>query len=1102
LIKLVDVKILLVEDESIAARDIKRTLESFDYEVPYVASTGDEAVEKAIEILPDLILMDIGLKGESDGIEAASKIKDLNIPVIFLTAHSEASTVQKEKLMEPYGYLLNPHDVKELKLTIEMALSKHEMGQRLKEVINGSPIPQFFIDNDHRVVYWNKALEKYSGIKAEVIVGTDQHWRVFYSEKRPCMVDLLVDNDLEKLQEWYQDKYSESELVDGAFEATDFFPKLGEGGKWLYFTATAIKDSKDGVIGALETLEDVTDRIMAEKALLKSEERFRALAHSAIDGIITTNLNGKIILLNESLQNIFGYNKDELVGESVTMLMPERYQANFQNKLDKFKETGEHELAGKTFETTGLRKDGTEFPFEMSLSTWEASGEKFTSSIIRDITERTEAEEALRESERNYRELVGNSMVAIYKTNLKGDILFANDAMVELFDFESAEALKTKKASLLYKNPNDRKKIIEKLRKEGSFSHHEVDMVSNSGDTITILLSAHLEDNIISGMMMDLTERKKSEKKLERSENRYRAIFENSGTGILTFANDGTIIMSNHEWEKLSGYSREEVEGKMKWMEIVHPDYLEKMMEYHRRRVKDPDSAPQEYETVFIKKSGDLLVVYVNVTPLPGTDIWLASALDITDLKNTQKKLEKSVLRFRALAEYALDGIITTDAHGKILYFNNSLLKMFGYSKDELQNSQLTILMPVRYRENFMKSLRKFRSTGEHRLVGRTIETTGLKKYGDEFPFEMSLTKWETDKKIYFTSIIRDITERKVSEKALLDSEEKFRKVFNKSNDAITLSPISEDGTLGRYIEVNDVMCQVLGYSREELLKMTPMDIVSPDWDEMPKNAAELLDKGKATFESIHVSKDGHKRPVEISAYIFTLKGKKVSIATIRDLTERKKAEDDLKESLKEKEILLREIHHRVKNNMEIISSLLKLQIKQVEEEEAENVLKESQGRVKSMAMIHEKLYQSKSFTKINFKNYVENLVNDIFYSYGIKKGTIEPKLEIENINIDIDTLIPVGLIINELVTNSVKYAFPKGKGTIKIKLRSNQDQLELIIADNGVGLPDEMDYKNTDSLGLQLVNGLVYQIDGEIELQRSQGTEYKITFKELEPRK
>ena len=162
------------------------------------------------------------------------------------------------------------------------------------------------------------------------------------------------------------------------------------------------------------------------------------------------------------------------------------------------------------------------------------------------------------------------------------------------------------------------------------------------------------------------------------------------------------------------------------------------------------------------------------------------------------------------------------------------------------------------------------------------------------------------------------------------------------------------------------------------------------------------------------------------------------------------------------------------------------------------NVLKESGGRVMSMAMVHEKLYQSSNFNDYNFKQYVERLVYEILYSYGTETGNIKIQLDIEDININIDTAMPLGLIINELITNIVKYAFPHLEGTITIELKSLPQQMELTITDDGIGLPENIDIENPETLGMQLVNILISQIDGKIELDRNHGTEFKITFKEL----
>jgi len=206
--------------------------------------------------------------------------------------------------------------------------------------------------------------------------------------------------------------------------------------------------------------------------------------------------------------------------------------------------------------------------------------------------------------------------------------------------------------------------------------------------------------------------------------------------------------------------------------------------------------------------------------------------------------------------------------------------------------------------------------------------------------------------------------------------------------------------------------------------------------------------------------------------------------------------------SLQEKELLLREIHHRVKNNLQVISSLLSLQSRTSKDEQAIEMAKESQNRIKVMALIHEKLYRSKDFANVEFNDYIKNLVNDLFASYRVSASRISLKLEIEDLSLGIDTAIPTGLIINELVTNCLKYAFSKDSdGEIRISLRSLDDgQNELIVRDNGVGIPDALDIKNAESLGLRMITNLTERsLHGKVSINRDNGTEFRIIFREKE---
>jgi two-component sensor histidine kinase/HAMP domain-containing protein len=225
------------------------------------------------------------------------------------------------------------------------------------------------------------------------------------------------------------------------------------------------------------------------------------------------------------------------------------------------------------------------------------------------------------------------------------------------------------------------------------------------------------------------------------------------------------------------------------------------------------------------------------------------------------------------------------------------------------------------------------------------------------------------------------------------------------------------------------------------------------------------------------------------------LSGKDEALVMVRNITERKEAEEARK-----KEVLLKEIHHRVKNNLQVISSLLYLQSKRVDDQKVVEMFNESSNRIKSMSLIHQKLYQSQNAATIDFSEYIRDLTDALFNSYGIRRDVVRLNLHIESTILNVDTAIPCGLVINELVSNSLKYAFPDGKqGQIFISLRrEGDDNFALVVGDTGIGLPKGLDFRDSPSLGLKLVNTLVEQLGGTIDLNREGGTEFRIIFSEI----
>ncbi len=342
----------------------------------------------------------------------------------------------------------------------------------------------------------------------------------------------------------------------------------------------------------------------------------------------------------------------------------------------------------------------------------------------------------------------------------------------------------------------------------------------------------------------------------------------------------------------------------------------------------------------------------------------------------------------------------------------------------------------------------------------------------------------------------RELDERKQAEKALQESEKRYRTFFEQDSDGIVVL----DPETAKPIEFNDQVCRQLGYSREEFALLRVSDIEAKETaQETQAHIQKIFSEGYDDFETLQRTKQGEIRHVHVTAQVIEIAGRPVYHCIWRDITDRKEAEEQVKASLKEKEVLLQEIHHRVKNNMQVIISLLNLQADKIEDKKYADMLKESQNCILSMSLAHEQLYQSKDFANIDFAEYVKSFVEGLFGSYGVDTNKISLNIDIKDVSFDLENAIPCGLIINELISNSLKYAFPQGReGKISIALRPfNEDELELTVSDDGVGIPEDLDIEQTDTMGLHLVKVLAgHQLDGKIDLDRTGGTQFNIKFK------
>ena len=503
-------------------------------------------------------------------------------------------------------------------------------------------------------------------------------------------------------------------------------------------------------------------------------------------------------------------------------------------------------------------------------------------------------------------------------------------------------------------------------------------------------------------------------------------------------------------------------------------------------------------EVVNKRKNGDTFTSYLTASPIKNETGellgYMGISRDITEIKKAEIALKQSEERYRLLVEDATDIIFKTDEKGYYKFVNNAFTKNIKYKNEEILSMNCMDLIP----ENYKEKVRNFYLNQiEKKILVEQFELPVITKE-KKIIWVNQLSRIEKDDNgnidgLTFTA--RDVTEKREAEIALKNSEERYRGLFYNLTDAIIL--VNENNDI---LDMNPASFRLLGLNKNNNQDINLYDFISKEDVSIAKiKSKELRKKGEVKdFEVNIIDAKGKHKIVELSSNAVYVDGKfKGSRDILRDVTEKKKTNNELVQSLKEKEVLLKEVHHRVKNNLQVISSILNLQSTYVEDEKTLSILRESQNRVKSMSFIHESLYRTKDFNSIDFSEYIERLANNMVYSYQYSQNRIGLKLDIEEVFLSLDISIPCGLIINELLSNALKYAFPENqKGEIYISVKElNDSKIQIKVEDNGVGFPEDLDINKVESLGMLLVNTLVEQIDGDIEIRSKEGTKYLITF-------
>jgi len=605
--------------------------------------------------------------------------------------------------------------------------------------------------------------------------------------------------------------------------------------------------------------------------------------------------------------------------------------------------------------------------------------------------------------------------------------------------------------------------------------------------------------------------------KPEYSITRYQNLIENLPVGVLIINSD-KIDYANPHALKLLGISENQV-SKLIPVQFLHPSYNNEfdLLVNGIKAGKQPGFIELKIRKVDtnaildVETSGGLLddgsiqllihdistrkqLVREQLRAQIAEETNLQLQREIIERSKAEKELRQAQEYARSIIDSSLDMIVATDINYNINEYNAAAEATFGYTREEVMGQPLSMLFSDE--QEMTKVVERINDVGSlaNEIINRKKDGTFFISF-----LSASVIKNEKGETVGAMGVSRDITALKKAEEELRLSEERHRAIYDQAY--IGIARIAK---MGRFLLVNERLCDMLDYTADELYKKTFYELgVQEEVEESLVDWDQLLSGRIKNFsrEQTYVRKDGEllSANVTVSLVRDSNDNPNYFVAVFEDITERKEYERQLEESIKEKEVLLKEVHHRVKNNMQVISSILNLQSSYIEDETALAILRESQDRIKSMSFVHESLYQSKTLSEVNFSEYVQNIARNLFHSYGRPEGGLSLDFDLEEVFLNLDTSIPCGLIINEVVSNSLKYAFQgREKGVIRIEFSKLADgKLKLIVSDNGIGLPDNFDIENAESLGLQLVTTLVTQVSGELKIDTSNGTEFNIVFKE-----
>ncbi|MBN2380740.1 PAS domain S-box protein [candidate division WOR-3 bacterium] len=1102
-------KILIVEDERIVAGDIQSRVISLGYEVAGIVASGEEAVALADKTRPDLVLMDIMLKGGINGIQAAEQIITFfDIPVVYLTAYADEDTLQRVKLSGPFGYIVKPFEQRVLHTTIEIALYKHKMEQdirrsekRYRDLFEKSPASITLVDKSGVIQDCNIQTEQLTGYEKKDIVGK--------SFQELMTLDV---KDLLKLKERYE-KLLGGEIVK-PYEL-EIITKEGTRRYIHVVNSLLMKDNE--IVGFQVIANDITYRKQAEEKEKDYVYSLSFLSKTAMEFVkLTYNKNiyqyiGERVkeLITEAL--LIGIVSFDEVADKFTigaicglkgyLEVLDKLQGRFSQRFRVSEETKERLLKGKLYKTyddenlltfLDLEKEKRE-ELQMNFEAGDAyfmglsqEGRLFGAVTIIlskgcdiDKTEVLEtflnqasvalqrrfAENELKESEKLYRNLVETSPDSITVTDLNGDLIMANQRAAVLYGVEKPDEVMGLNTLDIIAS-RDRKRAFDNARttlKKERLSGIEYTLLKKNGSEFPAEVSSSVVRDVTGkpkgyiAVTRDITERKQTEEALRKSEERYRALTEEALVGVYIYSNRiRKYLFVNPAMSKITGYSREEL-LEIDPNELAIPEDREILLN-REKAVREGKKIPSGYMIRIRRKDGSLAVLEVRTRSISdeGETAALGNCIDVSDIIHKQEQLERAKQEWERTFDATSDLVMIADNVQRIMRANRAVSEYttLGYQE----------LLEKTYFDVFhIKHAKRSGCPQEICIQTRQPQTAEIidPQTGKVFSVSISPLFDQSGNATATVNVARDITDMRKMEKALSESEAKFRGIAESAKDIIL--SVDFNGTI---LYVNPALNDILGINPREytgLNLLDPKNDISTLIDTHRNQLRAILDEDHPPLFEIELkSNEGMTRILEVSAR----KLSNVVVAIARDITERKHMEQQLIRASKMASVgmLVAGIAHQVNNPLAIMlsaSTVLRDLLAK-----GDGIPEELQDDVfKYLDMMDEQVDRTRrvvsgllAFTQARKSEIrpidINTVVNEALnlLSQPLSVNNLEVTVSLGQ-NLPVVSADPVGL--QQVIVNVIQNALDAlvGEGKLNIVTQEQNDYVSVLISDNGPGV-------------------------------------------------